>query len=200
MSLRNSYHLFVPVITSVLCWAQPACSAVVNCTAKELASAQSAARQAKAALRRTVSAIEKGDQTAVSKLDTWLGVKNSATADSVRKRLVSIEAFTDGASFQCENATDAKIGDVYGYVNPAGSFVVTLGAFFFMAPESGFSSRMGVIVHEMSHFLLVGASKDPTVYGPKAALALAKTSASQAQGNAENLEYFVESFHFGLTP
>jgi hypothetical protein len=116
----------------------------------------------------------------------------------VAERLDKIGVFADGASFRCENATNVELGSVYAFVDPSGIFVITLGHYFFKAPAIGLASRMGVLIHEMSHFVLAGATIDPKVYGPDEALKLAKTSPGDAQKNAENLEYFVESVASGL--
>jgi hypothetical protein len=91
----------------------------------------------------------------------------------------------------------AQLGDVFAYVRPDQSFVVVLGAFFFRAPATGYDSRPGVIVHEMTHFVLAGATQDH-VYGRAGALQLAATNPGEAQRNADNYEYFVEATAYDL--
>jgi peptidyl-Lys metalloendopeptidase len=100
-------------------------------------------------------------------------------------------------TFQCAVRTDIKLGDVYAYVNPQKSFVIVLGRFFFAAANKGYSSRPGIIVHELSHFTLMGATKDPKIYGTAEALQLAAQKSAEARRNVENIEYFVEALALG---
>lgn len=93
--------------------------------------------------------------------------------------------------------TNVQLGDVFAYVRPDQSFAIVLGAFFFRAPPSGYDSRPGVVVHEMTHFALAGATKDHA-YGLEKAQQLAATDPAQAQRNADNYEYFVEATAYGL--
>jgi hypothetical protein len=168
------------------------------CVGKQLATAMAAQAGAQRALDQAISAIDKGQPDTARRLSVWLGVRSSAESASVRARLARARVLSKEITFLCAVKTDARIGDVYGYVRPDKSFVMTLGAFFFTAPEAGFSSKLGVIVHEMTHFLLTGATRDPKVYGPEEARRLAATDAGSARQNAENLEYFVEAVVFGL--
>jgi peptidyl-Lys metalloendopeptidase len=110
-----------------------------------------------------------------------------------------MRAFADSVTFRCAVKTDIRLGDVYAYVDPNNSFNVVLGAFFFNSPDTGFCSKPGILVHEISHFTLAGATKDPKTYGPAEALSLARSSPEDAQHNAENFEYFVEALVFQLS-
>jgi Lysine-specific metallo-endopeptidase len=168
------------------------------CQGNELTVAEATLREAKTAIDKAVSVIDKPSNLDLRRLETWLGIKSSSEATGVRDKLVRTRAFIDGVVFLCAVKTDVKIGDVYAYVRPDKSFVIVLGSFFFSAPESGFSSKLGILVHEMTHFTLAGATKDPKIYGIDEAKKLAKSSPASAQQNAENFEYFVESVAFNL--
>jgi hypothetical protein len=195
-------HHFFRLCAVVICaLALQAHAAPVACTASETAVAQKAATDARTAIAGAIAAIDSGDKAALDRLDRWLGAKNSAEAQAVKARLTKVGAWLVKPIFLCENQTQIRIGDVYAYVTPQKDFIITLTVHFFQALDKGaLESKLGVVVHEASHFDIAGDSKDPKVYGPKQALALAKSSPSQAQGNAENIEYFVESLHFKLTP
>jgi peptidyl-Lys metalloendopeptidase len=54
----------------------------------------------------------------------------------------------------------------------------------------GFDNRWGILIHEASH---LAAGTQDFVYGPRAALLLAKQDPERAALNADNYEYFVES-------
>lgn len=170
----------------------------VPCSSAEIATAKKAAKDAQAALTGAAAAIKAGDKAAIDRLNIWLGVNNSGQAEAIRTRLLTVATWLGKTTFQCENQT-ISLGDVYAYVTPGQELMITLSVFFFSAPDGGqYSSKLGVLLHEASHFALSGAAKDPKIYGPKEAMQLAKTSPSEAQGNAENIEYFVESYTFKL--
>lgn len=167
------------------------------CAGSDLTMARSAASGAKAAVDHAITAIDAADDKTMKRLSTWFGVKNSAEMQQVRQTFVASRVFLDGAVFLCSVKTDIKIGDVYAYVRSDKSFVITLGAFFLSAPETGYDSKLGVIIHEMTHFVLAGATKDKT-YGVSGAKSLAASDPAAARKNADNYEYFTESVHFGL--
>jgi hypothetical protein len=168
------------------------------CEGAQLATAKSSLSDAKAALDRAIAAIDHPSAADLARQTTWLGLRSSSEAAAVRDKLVRSKSFLDGVVFLCAVKTDVKIGDVYAYVRPDNSFAITLGHFFFIAPQSGYSSKVGVLVHEISHFLLSGATKDPIIYGTEEAKRLAISKPVAAQSNAENIEYFVESVVFNL--
>lgn len=167
------------------------------CTGSDLAKAKAALDEAKAALDKAIAAIDAGTASDLNRLLIWFGAKSSADAKFVREKLVTSRVYADGATFRCAVNTDVTIGDVYAYVRPDKSFVIVLGAFFFNAADAGFNSKRGILVHELSHFLLAGATKD-TVYGVAEAKKLATASPATARKTADNYEYFVEATVFGL--
>src|SRR5260221_4100054 len=129
------------------------------CTGTDLAAAQSAMSHATLAIDRAITAIDNPSKSDLDRLVTWFGVRSSADSQVVRQKLVSARVLANGAVYLCAVSTTIKLGDVYAYVRPDKSFAIVLGAFFFRAPERGFDSRPGTLVHEMTHFTLVGATK-----------------------------------------
>jgi hypothetical protein len=77
--------------------------------------------------------------------------------------------------------------------------IFVLASFFFDVSETGYDSRLGVFVHEMTHFHLAGAAKD-RAYGTDEARTLAVANPAWAQSNADNYEFFIESVFFSLAP
>ena len=163
-----------------------------------LANAKAALVGAKSALDKAIAALDRANAEDQRRIQTWLGAKSSTELQAVRDTLARSRVFADGAVFYCAVKTDIGLGDVYAYVQEDKAFAITLGAFFFTASETGLSSQPGVLVHELTHFVLAGGTKDPKVYGPAEAKQLAVSDPSSAQQNAENLEYFVESVAFAL--
>lgn len=165
------------------------------CSGSELEIAMQSSAQAKALLNKAIEAIENPDEKTLNQLRSWLGVMDSAGAAKVQQVLVNAWTFVDGATYKCSISTDIALGDTYAYVLPDQSFEIVLGAAFWEAPDIGFNSKAGTIIHEMVHFILVGAAEDH-VYGVDQALELAARDPKLAQENADNYEYFVEAVAF----
>ena len=72
---------------------------------------------------------------------------------------------------------------------------LTKEAAFFDLPESGLNSQAGTLIHELSHFVLVGETNKDTseIYGIEEAEQLALDDPEAAQKNAENYQFFAES-------
>lgn len=190
----------IPLLILSLCFAnivEVARAEEPPCAGNDLVVAQKARDSAKAAMDKSIASIDSQTHASVDALSKWFGAKSSTDAQEVRDVLTRSRVFLDGATLLCAVSTSAKLGDVYAYVRPDQSFVIVLGAFFFKAPDSGYNSKPGVFVHELSHFVLAGATED-TIYGVEEAKQLALTSPSSARGNADNYEYFVEATVFGL--
>ena len=81
--------------------------------------------------------------------------------------------------------------DYYAYVYPRNPYKIYVCNVFWQAPATGRDSKMGTLIHEMSHFRVV-ASTDDYVYGATGAHNLALTSPAKAIDNADNHEYFAE--------
>jgi len=168
------------------------------CVGDQLNTAKAAMKKAKGALDKAIAAIDSKDDATSRKLIEWFGARSSADGGKVRQVLVGSRVFADGAVYLCAIKSDVRLGEYYAYVRPDKAFVITLGNFFFSASDSGFSSKLGTLIHEMTHFTVVGAAKDPKIYGVDEAKALARTNPDEAMKNAENIEYFVEAIYFGL--
>ncbi|NOT40995.1 MAG: hypothetical protein HOP13_10925 [Alphaproteobacteria bacterium] len=170
------------------------------CQGAELTKASAALATSKTILDKAISVIDEPTDRGIAELKTWFGIdllstdlSNATAALKIKDTLTKARAFGGGVTFFCSVRTDALLGDYYAYVLPDKSFAIVLGAFFWSAPDAGYSSKPGVIVHEMSHFYLVGATQDPKIYGTAEARALAISNSGEARRNAENFEYFVEA-------
>jgi peptidyl-Lys metalloendopeptidase len=167
------------------------------CIGAELATAQAALERAKGALTKSIANLENGDSTTATKATTWLGVHNSGEAQQVKNVLSRALALAANPSFICDNVTYKNLGDVYAHVLPSDPFIIKLGAFFWPAPDTGFDSKPGTIIHEMTHFSSVGATAD-LASDTNSSKDLAHSDPAGARRNANNYEYFVESVAFGL--
>lgn len=175
-------------------------SAPVPCSAAQAGEIEEARKLARTMLAKVAKQIDDEDPVATEALMTWMGVANAGQAGDVAKRLRVLSTWLAGATFLCDKAEPA-----FAWVYGAQPFLVRIGTAFMAAPKGGYSSKAGTLIHEVSHFLIAGASKDPPQrtgddYGTADALARAKNDPQAARGNAENLEYFVEATYFGMSP
>lgn len=189
------------ILALALAIALPAVSlraAVVECDAQQRTIAGHALTEAKLISKNVAVSLRDGDAATAIKLTTWVGAVNSAQAATVADRLDKISAAAIGVTFKCDNQTPLK-RPTYARVLAANAFEIILGTLFWTSPETGFSSKPGTLVHELSHFYLTGHALDPEKgkYGTKPALELARTQPHLAIQNAENIEYFTESVALG---
>lgn len=168
------------------------------CAGEKLAAAKAAMKSAQIALDKAIAAIESNDDATARKLIEWFGARSQADGLKVKQVLAGSRVFGNGTVYLCAVKSNAKLGDYYAYVRPDKALVITLGEFFFSTSDSGFSSKLGILIHEMTHFKFIGASRDPKIYGTNEAKALARSNPQEALRNAENIEYFVEAIYFGL--
>jgi peptidyl-Lys metalloendopeptidase len=124
-----------------------------------------------------------------SRYTWWFGTYNSSRYSTVRTHFnniynaLSSQPFT----FDC-SCTDSY----YAYVYPNQPYKVYLCNAFWSAPNTGTDSRAGTIVHETSHFTVMGGTDD-WAYGQSAAHSLAGSNPARAVDNADSHEYFAEN-------
>ncbi|MGG5822159.1 M35 family metallopeptidase [Falsiroseomonas sp. HW251] len=128
------------------------------------------------------------DQPDHPEVQRWFG---NAPRDEVRGRLKMVAAWFIEQQVQrleCNDPPACK--DSRMAYAAAGRGLLGLCPAFFRASLTGFDSRWGILVHEVSH--LVAGTRDHA-YGRRAALALATNEPGRAAENADNYEYFVET-------
>lgn len=124
----------------------------------------------------------------------WFAPYSSDVIDEIREVYENAITWSESVAFLCV-AGSTHEGPIYARVLATGNFVIELGRLFFDSDESGTNSRGGTIIHELSHFVLVGATNQSTdeVYGWDEAQELATADPEAAQANAENYQFFAES-------
>lgn len=187
----------VAIIVGCFCAAPRALAEEPPCTGTDLSVAQAALTDLQERLHEVSDGLRGPNPSALKKAITWLGSKSPSDTAKIGDVIERMAAYAKGVTFRCAVRTDMRRGDVYAYVRPDKSFAIVLADFFFRAPETGFDSKLGVLAHELSHFVLVGETKD-SLYGAASAKALAARDPDAAQRNADNYEYFIEAVVFGL--
>ena len=197
---KNQHRLYTTFIYLFAAASFPvgAGAAPIACSVSQTTAAKDATSKARTMLQKVIKMMDDEDPIMVERIVRWLGVKNSDESHAIKVRLNSAWAWLGGATFQC----DLEDPD-YAWVLREQPFLIRLGRSFFDAHDSGHSSKAGTLIHETTHFILAGASLDPpkrTLYGVQPALKRAISKPADAQANAENIEYFVESVFDGLSP
>jgi len=120
---------------------------------------------------------------------TWFGSYTSSRYSTVQSHFSNIySSFVNQTyTFNCSCTSSA-----YAYVYANQPYRVYLCNAFWNAPSLGIDSKAGTLVHEASHFTVLGGTQD-YAYGTSAAQSLAISSPSQAVMNADNHEYFAET-------
>ncbi|HNO94238.1 MAG TPA: M35 family metallo-endopeptidase [Anaerolineales bacterium] len=119
----------------------------------------------------------------------WFGVYDIARYNKAKSHfnLISNAIDTVTVNFDC-TCTDP----FYAYVYPSSPYNIYLCNSFWSASATGTDSKAGTLIHEMSHFIVLGGTDD-YIYGKNGAKSLAISNPANAVMNADNHEYFAEN-------
>ncbi|MBL8300732.1 MAG: peptidase [Rhodanobacteraceae bacterium] len=124
-----------------------------------------------------------------SRYTWWFGTYNSSRYSTVRTHFNNIYGALSSQPFTFDcTCTDSY----YAYVYPNQPYRIYLCNAFWSAPNTGTDSRAGTIVHEVSHFNVMGGTDD-WAYGQGPAHNLAISNPARAVDNADSHEYFAEN-------
>jgi peptidyl-Lys metalloendopeptidase len=124
---------------------------------------------------------------------TWMGACDSTRYSNVRTNFNNIASrISSGYRVNCAGPSCSANTFAYVYPTDTSFWVYVCGAFWRASANTcQFDSRPGTIVHELSHFNSVAATRD-TAYGTTACQNLAKSDPSAATKNADSHEYLAE--------
>lgn len=126
----------------------------------------------------------------------WFGSYDVGRWNSVQDHFNRIysaaNSQTVGFDCNCNNNS-------FAFVSPNDPYNITLCNAFWSAPLRGTDSKSGTIVHEISHFTVVGGTDDHA-YGQGDARNLAAGDPNRAVDNADSHEYFAENTPFYSMP
>jgi len=160
-----------------------------GCSATQTKTIQSAFTNAGPAIDTAVKAVQTTGGGA--QFPVWFGTGNINTV----KKVVTAVQTTFVASRLNYKCNDPQCSDnVYAFVYPTDrNYIVYLcGAFWNSKLCGAFDSQCGTLIHETSHFTVVGATQD-YAYGTTNCKSLAKSNPTRAIANADSYEYFSES-------
>lgn len=124
-----------------------------------------------------------------SRYTWWFGSYSSSRYSTARTHFNNIYSALSSQPFTFDcTCTDSA----YAYVYPSQPYKIYLCNAFWSAPNTGTDSKAGTIVHETSHFTVMGGTDD-WAYGQSAAHSLALSNPARAVDNADSHEYFAEN-------
>lgn len=123
---------------------------------------------------------------------TWFGAHTDGLYTKVVGNFSKIsDALANKAiSFGC-NGSECEPID-YAYVYPIQPYEIFVCGKFWSASLKGTDSKSGTIIHEVSHFGIVAATRD-FAYGHNDSKSLAVENPPRATSNADSHEYFAEN-------
>lgn len=150
-----------------------------------------------------IEKLDPPDFETTKKLIKWFNLESYDDVDGISDIYERSLLWIDSVSFLCIlTSEDSDTGPIYAYVYSDEYFVIHAGSEFFNAEDDGYNSKAGILIHELSHFILVGntngGSYNQEVYGVEEAIQLAKDDPDFARNNADNYEYFAESLFWQL--
>jgi len=167
----------------------------VRCSADQqslLAGDLNAAEEIAIASRNALAELPQGSRSQSPRFTKWFGGYTASRYESVlstfEKTAAAIESGNININCGCSES-------YYAYVYPNNPYNIYVCATYWRSSRTGVNSRAGTIVHELSHFNVVGRTDDHA-YGVGAATSLALTDPNRATDNADNYEYFAENTPF----
>jgi peptidyl-Lys metalloendopeptidase len=202
------------VVCAVTClYATSTTAAPVPCSTSDKQIAKTAQVDARGTLQSATKFIKGGDQKTRTLITRWFGNADATTVANISGVFNRSDQWLSTVNFYClyqndgghvaDLATPAGVirvdysGNLFAYVDANELGKINLGLAFFKAQAStGYDSRLGTLVHEMTHFWLTGNTNSTSneEYDKPFCLELAKRDPAKAQKNAQNYEYFVEEW------
>jgi len=160
----------------------------IACINAGLAAARAEATQCKAYLND----LPVEDRPTDPNYMTWYGAYTMACYATVLQNWCSIADALNMQQLEFICGGDLCEDGDFAYVFPNDPYKIYLCNGFFNADvDEGKDTKMGTLIHEISHFTAV-AGTDDHAYGTQACMDLAMNNPAQAKDNADTYEYFAE--------
>lgn len=159
-------------------------------------SAVSAAETIALTARNTLQSTPVTERPNARRYREWFGVYNLSRWNTVQSHFNLIYSAVRNQTlvFECRDNEN-----YFAAVFPSQPYRIFLGRAFWSAPRTGTDSKAGTIIHELSHFNILGGTNDEA-YGQTDARRLAINNPAGAIQNADSHEYFAENTPFLSMP
>ena len=133
-----------------------------------------------------------GQRAAATRYTTWFGSYLSSRYTTVSTHFNAIRDATvnKALKFSCGSPRCGR--NTFAFVYSNSPYEVFLCPAFWGAEPTGTDSQAGTIIHELSHFTVIGDTDDHQ-YGQSSAKQLGATDPNKAINNADSHEYFAEN-------
>ena len=158
-----------------------------KCTSSQANTINSAISAAKTMANSSVNYLNAGNTG--TRYKKWFGSYTSTRYSTAKSHFSKIKNALDTKPIVVDCSCKQSY---YAYVYPSQPYKIYVCNAFWSAPMSGTDSKGGTLVHELSHFTVLGGTDDHA-YGQSAAASLAISNPSKALDNADNHEYFAEN-------
>jgi hypothetical protein len=130
------------------------------------------------------------DRVSSPRYNAWFGAYSVSRYNQVVSNFTAIDQALENETlqFNCDCTKPGVFAFVYAHL----PYSITLCPMFWSASANGEDSKAGTIIHELSHFTVLGGTDDH-VYGQESARVLAISNPELVVTNAENYEYFAEN-------
>jgi peptidyl-Lys metalloendopeptidase len=159
-----------------------------NCSASRQTLIATAFSSAKTYASGALSYLNAGTKGA--RYTTWFGTYDATRYSTVKSHFSNISNAYATQPFVVD--CSCTTAGTYAYVYPSQPYKIYVCGAFWNAPNTGTDSKAGTLVHETSHFTVLGGTAD-NAYGQSAAKSLAISSPAKAIMNADSHEYFAEN-------
>jgi Lysine-specific metallo-endopeptidase len=213
MFSTRTMRLAFPVAFALIGTSIGAAATPAPCAPSDLQIASAARLDAEGTLKGVINFVRGNDKGTEALLLRWFGSSDGSTATKVAGVFGRSAQWLSTASFYCLYQNDGSImddvktaagtirvdasGGLFAYVDPVDLGKIYLGLQFFRAPPAnGYDSKLGTLIHEMTHFWITGDTNREfdDIYPEVECLDIARTNPAKALGNAQNYEYFVEEW------
>ncbi|KIY71308.1 peptidyl-Lys metalloendopeptidase [Cylindrobasidium torrendii FP15055 ss-10] len=181
-------------LSGVLSVARPAsqkgASKFNGCSSSQKNIIQTAASSANTYAVRSLSYLEEIDGS-TKRYKYWFGAYSFGRKGTVQSHYSRIASYDYTRDYAYDCSTCDRAG-TFAYVYPSSFGTIYLCPQFWEASNTGTDSRAGTLIHEASHFAIIGGTSDH-VYGQSGAHSLAMRDPDTAIDNADNHEYFAEN-------
>jgi peptidyl-Lys metalloendopeptidase len=127
-----------------------------------------------------------------SRYTTWFGAYDFARYQKVYDVLYKTTWVLNNATITYDCYCEANMSQAYAYVTATQPYRIHLCGAYWAAPVTGSNSKAGTIFHELTHFTVIGDTRD-YVYGQYYSRNLARNNPQLAVWNADNYGYFFEN-------